>query len=170
MVEQTRPQVIAIEEHYWDRELVSHFKGGDVMRVPELEKRLYDLGELRLKEMDEAGIDIQVISHGAPSAQKLSADIALELDAARQRPAARRRQATPDALRGLRRAADRRPARRRPTSSSAASTKLGFKGAMMHGLANGRVSRRPAVLADLRARRRRSTCRSISTRPRRSRP
>jgi len=26
--------------------------------------------ELRLKEMDEAGVDIQVLSHGAPSAQK----------------------------------------------------------------------------------------------------
>src|SRR6188472_4754376 len=65
MVDKSRPQVIAIEEHYWDRELVSHFNGGDVLRVPELEKRLYDLGELRLKEMDEAGVDYQVISHGA---------------------------------------------------------------------------------------------------------
>ena len=34
--------------------------------------RLYDLGELRYSEMDEAGIDVLLVSHGAPSAQKLS--------------------------------------------------------------------------------------------------
>src|ERR1700747_3671855 len=77
MVEQARPQVIAIEEHFWDRELVKHFSGPDVIRGPELEKRLYNLGELRIKEMDEAGIDIQVLSHGAPGGQKLSDDVAL---------------------------------------------------------------------------------------------
>ncbi|MGA8225619.1 MAG: hypothetical protein WCA55_03740, partial [Xanthobacteraceae bacterium] len=65
MAEQARPQVIAIEEHFWDPELVKQFKGGDVIRAPELEKRLYDLSDLRIKEMDEPGIDIQVLSHGA---------------------------------------------------------------------------------------------------------
>ena len=34
-----------------------------------------------------------------------------------------------------------------------AVTRLGFKGAMVHGLTNGAVSRRPAFLADFRARR-----------------
>src|SRR4051812_38709503 len=77
MVEQARPQVIAIEEHFWDRDLVKHFTGGDVIRGAEIEKRLYDLGELRIREMDEAGIDIQVLSHGAPGGQKLPDDIAL---------------------------------------------------------------------------------------------
>ena len=43
-------------------------------------ERLYDLGEMRLKEMDEAGIDMQVLSHGAPSAQKLSGADAVALD------------------------------------------------------------------------------------------
>src|SRR5207302_395429 len=38
MAEQTRPQVIAIEEHFWDPELVKQFRGGDVIRAPELEK------------------------------------------------------------------------------------------------------------------------------------
>jgi len=41
--------------------------------------RMFDLGEKRLKEMDEAGIDVQVLSHGAPSAQKLSGDGAVAL-------------------------------------------------------------------------------------------
>jgi predicted TIM-barrel fold metal-dependent hydrolase len=42
-------------------------------------RRLYDLGELRLKEMDEAGIDVQILSHGAPSAQKLSGAEAVDV-------------------------------------------------------------------------------------------
>src|SRR5690554_5870892 len=72
--------VIALEEHYWDKELAGHFKErGPEMRVPALQERLFDLGELRLKEMDEAGIDFQVISHGAPATQRLDADTAVSL-------------------------------------------------------------------------------------------
>ena len=71
--------IIAIEEHYWDPELAKHFTGPEAGRGNETDERLYDLGSLRLKEMDEAGIDIQVLSHGAPSTQKLGADIAAEL-------------------------------------------------------------------------------------------
>jgi hypothetical protein len=65
--------VIAIEEHYWDAELAKTYTGVEAGRPGPIQERLYDLGALRLKEMDEAGIDIQVISHGAPSAQKLPA-------------------------------------------------------------------------------------------------
>src|ERR1019366_3362613 len=71
--------VIAIEEHYWDPELAKHFTGPEAGRGNETDERLYDLGALRIKEMDEAGIDIQVLSHGAPSAQKLGLDIAADL-------------------------------------------------------------------------------------------
>ena len=49
------------------------------MRDPQTLKRLYDLGELRLSEMDEAGIDVQILSHGAPSAQKLSGADAVDI-------------------------------------------------------------------------------------------
>ena len=57
-------KVIALEEHYWDQEVASHFKErGPEMRNPAMHERLHDLGALRLKEMDEAGIDLQVLSH-----------------------------------------------------------------------------------------------------------
>ena len=101
-----------------------------------MEQRLFDLGALRLEEMDEAGIDMQVLSHGAPSAQKLPADGAAAL------------------VRGvndrLRRPVAGNPTRfaafaALPTDDPEAAadelercvTKLGFKGAMMHGLSNG---------------------------------
>jgi len=79
MMKKPNCPIIAIEEHYWDPELAKHFTGPEAGRGSETDERLYDLGSLRLKEMDEAGIDIQVLSHGAPSTQKLGADIAAEL-------------------------------------------------------------------------------------------
>src|SRR5258708_20371981 len=79
MLPKPKGPVIAIEEHYWDAELASHFTGIEAGRPGETQRRLDDLGALRLKEMDDAGIDIQVLSHGAPSAQKIGADIAVAL-------------------------------------------------------------------------------------------
>ena len=77
MLQKPHCQVIAIEEHYYDRELVKHF--GTVEPNPAVVDRMFEFGERRLKEMDEAGIDIQVLSHGAPSAQRLSGDGALAI-------------------------------------------------------------------------------------------
>jgi predicted TIM-barrel fold metal-dependent hydrolase len=71
--------VIAIEEHYWDRELAEQVKGREGVRGDGLLKNLYDLGEIRLREMDEAGVDMQVLSHGAPSSQKLDPTVAVDL-------------------------------------------------------------------------------------------
>ena len=62
MLPRLKCPVIALEEHYWDKELAAQFVGGEGVRDPEMLKRLYDLGEVRLKEMDEAGIDVQILS------------------------------------------------------------------------------------------------------------
>jgi hypothetical protein len=59
----TKPYIIALEEHYQDAE-VRRVTGGPGM--PNIEERLDDLGALRLREMDEAGIDFQVLSHSIP--------------------------------------------------------------------------------------------------------
>jgi 2,3-dihydroxybenzoate decarboxylase len=101
-----------------------------------LEKRLYDLGEIRIKEMDEAGIDIQVLSHGAPGGQKLPDDIALEL----ARGVNDRLQAAiklhPTRFAGFAMVPTNDP-RKGADELERCITKLGFKGAMLHGLANG---------------------------------
>lgn len=134
----TKPHcpIIALEEHYWDAELVASFDKADIAGGPELARRLEDLGTLRLAEMDEAGIDLQVISHSAPSTQKLAGEAAVAL--------ARR---VNDRLHA---AIGRHPQRfagfaALPTCDPAAAaeelercvTRLGFKGAMLHGMANG---------------------------------
>jgi predicted TIM-barrel fold metal-dependent hydrolase len=136
MLERPNCPVIAVEEHYWDAELAAQFGGADASRSPELERRLHDLGGLRLAEMDEAGIDVQVLSHGAPSAQKLPADIAVGLT-----------RRVNDRLAAVIAAQPTRFAAfaALPTADPAAAAdelertvaELGFKGAMIHGLANG---------------------------------
>jgi 2,3-dihydroxybenzoate decarboxylase len=127
--------VIAIEEHYWDEELAKTYQGSESGRPGEQQKRLYDFGALRLQEMDAVGIDMQVISHGAPSTQKLPAETAVGLT-----------QRVNDRLHA---AISSRPDRfaafaSLPTAVPQAAAdeleravqKLGFKGAMLHGLAN----------------------------------
>src|SRR5262245_52056096 len=128
--------VIALEEHYWDAELAATFSGLEAVRDPEMLRRLNDLGELRLKEMDEAGIDLQVLSHGAPSAEKLSGDGA----AAPTRRVNDRLHAAvgahPDRLAGFAALPTSDPRAAADELERAVNT-LGFKGAMIHGLANG---------------------------------
>ncbi len=135
MLNRPKCPVIALEEHYWDKELAAQFVGGEGVRDAEMLRRLYDLGELRLREMDEAGIDMQILSHGAPSAQKLSGPDAVEL--------------TRRVNDRLHAAVNANPKRfgafsALPTSDPKAAadelertTELGFKGPMIHGLANG---------------------------------
>src|SRR5205085_1735668 len=135
MLQRPKCPVIALEEHYWDKELAAQFVGGEGVRDPEMLKRLYDLYELRLREMDEAGIDIQILSHGAPSAQKLSGADAVELT-----------RRVNDRLHAVVAENPKRFAAfaALPTSDPKAAadelertTKLGFKGPMIPGLANG---------------------------------
>jgi 2,3-dihydroxybenzoate decarboxylase len=128
--------IIAIEEHYWDPELVKHYTGSEAGRGGETEERLYDLGVLRLKEMDEAGIDVQVLSHGAPSSQKLPLDIAPGLTREVNDRLAKVCAANPKRFAAF---------AALPTVDPKAAadelertvTKLGFKGAMLHGMSNG---------------------------------
>jgi 2,3-dihydroxybenzoate decarboxylase len=75
MLDQT--PMIAIEEHYWDSEMARHFPPGE--NKSHVADPLLDLGESRLGSMDAAGIEMQVLSHGAPAAQKLAPDLAVEL-------------------------------------------------------------------------------------------
>jgi 2,3-dihydroxybenzoate decarboxylase len=128
--------VIAIEEHYWDAELAKTFTGLESGRPGPQMDRLYDLGALRLKEMDEAGIDIQVLSHGAPSAQKLPADTAVAITRGVNDRLAAACAANPKRFSAFAALPTADP-KGAADELERTVTKLGFKGAMLHGLANG---------------------------------
>ena len=67
-----KPYIIALEEHYQDPE-VKQFGGGPGAGR-DIVERLDDLGALRIREMDEAGIDLQVLSHSIPGLQAVDAE------------------------------------------------------------------------------------------------
>src|SRR6266540_717073 len=135
MAPEGKPLVIALEEHYYDPEVAKTFDGPEG-RAPEIRRRLDDLGELRLKEMDEAGIDVQVLSHGAPSTQRLDAPTAVRLARDANDRLAKVIAARPERFAGF-------AALPTPDPKAAAEeleravSRLGFKGAMVHGLTNG---------------------------------
>jgi predicted TIM-barrel fold metal-dependent hydrolase len=127
--------VITIEEHYADPAVMGRGDGRGG-RDAALAARLNDLGELRLREMDSAGIDLQVISHAPSPLQQLEP--------------AEARQLAVQANDRLHDAVDRNPERFAafaglPTTDPQAAadelertvTRLGFKGAMIHGRSRG---------------------------------
>lgn len=141
-----KPYVIALEEHYQDPEVMAHATGpGTANRGggSETTQRLLDLEEMRLAEMDGAGIDVQVLSHAPSPIQQLDAEISVELAI--------------DTNNRLQQAVERHPDRFRafaalPTADPKASadelercvTRLGFKGAMVHGRSRGKFHDDPS--------------------------
>jgi predicted TIM-barrel fold metal-dependent hydrolase len=130
------PNRIAIEEHFWTPELRALRRGHDVLSDPELGRRLADLGELRIAEMDEAGIDMQVISHVEPATQNFEPAEAVRLAVAANDLLHQAIRAHPGRFAGF---------AALPTPDPAAAGReleravmqLGFRGAMVHGLTRG---------------------------------
>lgn len=137
MVVPSGPRVIAIEEHYWDREVAATFDEMDAMRrAPGVVERLYDHGEGRINEMDQAGIHFQVLSHGAPATQRGDAEASVKLARGANDRLYDVVGAHPDRFAAF-------ACLPTPNPGAAADelercvTRLGFKGAMVHGLTNG---------------------------------
>jgi predicted TIM-barrel fold metal-dependent hydrolase len=134
-----KPRIIALEEHYFDPEVKRHTVGQEPTNAPRIVERLDDVGELRLREMDEAGIDLQVLSHANPGLQKLDAETAVRLARGANDRLHEAVRAHPDRFAAF--AAIPTPD---PKANAAADelertvTRLGFKGALVNGLTNGR--------------------------------
>jgi 2,3-dihydroxybenzoate decarboxylase len=124
--------VITIEEHFWTPELSG--SGQKNVGVPQ---RLSDLGELRIREMDEAGIDLQVLSETAPATQSLDPDSAVKLARRSNDFLHAAIRAHPDRFAGFATLPTPDPAAA-AAELERAVTRLGFKGAMIMGLTHGR--------------------------------
>ncbi len=131
-----KPYVIALEEHYHDPDIVAvaQYEG----RVnPELVKRLDDLGALRLKEMDAAGLDYQVLSLGAPATQRIAPESALQVTRGVNDRLAEAVKAHPKRFGAFAALPTTTDAKLAAGELERCVTKLGFVGAMIHGLSNG---------------------------------
>jgi predicted TIM-barrel fold metal-dependent hydrolase len=126
---QSIKKVISIEDHFWIPELRA-------ARNPNWTLRLDDLESLRLREMDAAQIDFQVISHAPPAVQNLPAERAIALARQANDLLHRATAAHPDRFGGF--AILPTPAPDEAADELERSvTQLGFKGAMIHGTTHG---------------------------------
>jgi predicted TIM-barrel fold metal-dependent hydrolase len=126
------PNVITLEEHFWTPELA-----GSGRRESGAAERLSDMGTLRIREMDEAGIDLQVMSETAPAAQQLDPESAVRLARRSNDYLHEAVRAHPDRFAGFATLPTPDP-RAAADELERAVTKLGFKGAMIMGLTHGR--------------------------------
>lgn len=136
-----KPFVIALEEHYADpvvQAAAPQAEGVRAGRSPmsSIFQRLPDLDAVRLREMDEAGIDVQVLSHVPSPVQQLNPESAVDLAIGANNRLAEAIARHPDRFAGF-------AALPTPDPEAAADelercvTKLGFKGAMIHGRSQG---------------------------------
>ena len=127
--------LIAIEEHFWTPEL-RELGTAEINRSGDHLVRLDDLGALRLREMDEACIDMQVLSETAPAAQVFEPEQSIRLARNSNDYLHEAIRAHPDRFAGF-------AALPTPDPKAAADeleravTKLSFKGAMFMGLSRG---------------------------------
>lgn len=129
----TVPKVIALEEHFTSPKLRA-LRGEKDTPV---QRKLDDLGVLRIREMDEAGIDLQVISENNPATQNLDAETAVNLARASNDVLYEAVRAHPDRFAGFATLPTPEPKAAADELERCVS-KLGFKGAMIMGLTHGR--------------------------------
>ena len=82
-------RTITLEEHLVSQSFLARagYDLGGQRRLDLSGEQVTDLGEIRLKHMDEAEIDLQVISHVWPTSELSSADEQIDGNCRRQRPA-----------------------------------------------------------------------------------
>lgn len=130
--------IIAIEEHFFE-------PGWNAVHDPDwhaprprtgLIARMEDLGDARIAEMDAAGIDMQVISHGPPGAQGVRPGAGVEWARRCNDILAAAVAARPDRLAGFASVPNDDPQAGADELARAVEV-LGMKGAVLHTLAAG---------------------------------
>jgi predicted TIM-barrel fold metal-dependent hydrolase len=133
----SKPFIIALEEHYHDPAVVAAMTGKMEGRAnAKLAEKLDDLGALRIKDMDEAGVDFQVLSHGAPSTQRVSGEGAVKLAREINDRLARAVEANPKRFAAFCAVPTDMP-KEAADELERCVTKHGMVGTMVHGLCNG---------------------------------
>ena len=133
MASKRNVQIIAIEEHFSDHEVIETL---GMKQPPALVELLGDLGKMRLAAMDAAGVDVQVLSLNAPGTQQCDPETAVRLAVGANDRLAGAVKANPDRFAGFAAIPTPDPAAAADELSRTVN-ELGFKGAMVSGLTNG---------------------------------
>ena len=142
-------KTIGTEEHFVTDEVVAAwsrlgFAAREDSRasVPpgEVGERLREVGERRIAAMDEAGLDVQVISLTSPGLHNLPADEATRLQVARTSASPSSSTPTRIASRASPPSPVRPVAAASSTTSRRAVTKLGLNGALLFGRTGERIA------------------------------
>jgi predicted TIM-barrel fold metal-dependent hydrolase len=130
-------RIIAIEEHFISPTMASGYTGHHKLAsFMHSTRRLEDLGNARIREMDEAGVDVQVISHLQPGPQIFEPETSVTLSRQANNLLHEKIQVRPDRFAAF-------AALPTPNPDAAADElertviELGFKGALISGLTNG---------------------------------
>jgi predicted TIM-barrel fold metal-dependent hydrolase len=129
-------RIVAIEEHFWIPELRDRYSGPRGISAHTPARQLDDLGELRLREMDAAGIDVQVISHMQPGTQIFDAETAIVMARKANDALAAATRAHPTRFAGLAELPTVDP-KAAADELERAVTRLDCKGALINGLTAG---------------------------------
>lgn len=123
------PQIVTLEEHFSHPALLRGLSGP-------LATSLLDLGDLRLRAMDEAEIDLQILSHFPNGPQNLPAEQAAALSRQVNELIQRTIEARPDRFRGFASLPLTAP-EEAAVELNRAVVEFGFKGAILHGMGAG---------------------------------
>jgi predicted TIM-barrel fold metal-dependent hydrolase len=128
--------LIALEEHVLPADLVERV--WSTSDAPEaITAKLIEVGEQRLRVMDEAGIGMQVLSVVAPGSQQVPAEHAVDLSTQLNDRCAEAVSAHPDRFNALASLPTQDPAAA-ITEAKRAITELGFCGVVLNGHTHGR--------------------------------
>jgi uncharacterized protein len=133
-------RLITLEEHYRAPMLKSVGALPDPppdSPLAHLQAKLDDLGDQRLADMDAGGIDVQVLSHGAPGTEQLEPADAVRLSRETNDYLARSIAAHPDRFAAFATLPTAAPAEAADELERTVS-ELGFKGALINGHVRGR--------------------------------
>jgi predicted TIM-barrel fold metal-dependent hydrolase len=128
--------LIALEEHVLPADLVDQV-WSTPMGPEAVTAKLVDVGEQRLRVMDEAGIDTQVLSVVAPGSQQVPDEAAVDLSRALNDRCAEAVAAHPDRFNALATLPTQDPATA-IVEAKRAITELGFCGVVINGHTQGR--------------------------------
>ena len=128
--------IVAVEEHFWSRDFAAHFSGRLPDRSPYTMRLLEDFSTLRLKDMDEAGIDMQVLSHAPPGGQRLDPETGVQACRDVNNALAAIVRNAPDRFSAFATVPQADPSAAADELQRSVE-ELGFNGAMIFGLTNG---------------------------------